>query len=98
MVEKEPLQAEDLAQWEAALAEREAQLAQEQAEFEAYKAAKENGSNPNPADYGIKNAKESLYDKIPITVKQLDVFIGVMVGILVLIILFGADWPALLGS
>ncbi len=42
MAEKEPLQAEDLAQWEAALAEREAQLAQEQAEFEAYKAAKEN--------------------------------------------------------
>lgn len=97
MAEKQPLEKEDLAQWEAALEAREAQLAQEQAEFAAYKAAKENGEQPNPADYGMKNAKERLYDKIPITVKQLDIFIGVVVVLFVLIILFGADWAAVLG-
>ena len=97
MANKNRTREEDLAAREAALAEREAQLAQQQADFEAYQAAKERGEQPNPARYGIKNTKESLYDKVPLTVKQLDVIIWVLVAALIAVVLFGADWSALLG-
>lgn len=80
----------DLAAREAALAEREAQLKKEQAEFDAYKQAQARGENPDPAAYGIQNAKERLYDKIPLTVKQLDIIIAVLMALLVGVILFGA--------
>lgn len=35
-----------------------------------------------------RNAKERLYDKIPISLKALDVFIGVLIGVFVLIMLY----------
>ncbi len=80
----------DLAAREAALAEREAQLRKEQAEFNAYKEAQAKGENPDPAAYGIRNAKERLYDKIPLTVKQLDIIIAALMALLVGVVLFGA--------
>ena len=34
-------------------------------------------------------AKESLYDKIPVTLKQLDIFIAVMVGLFIAFFVIG---------
>lgn len=34
-------------------------------------------------------AKERLYDKIPVTVKQLDIFIGVMVALAIALVIYG---------
>jgi uncharacterized membrane protein len=35
-----------------------------------------------------RNAKEKLYDKIPITLKTLDIVIGVLIAILVILLLY----------
>ena len=37
-----------------------------------------------------KGAKESLYDKIPLTLKQLDIFIAVMIALFILFFVIGA--------
>ncbi len=88
---------EDLKLREEALAAREAELARQQEEFAAFQQAVANGENPDPKEFGIKNRKESLYDKVPLTVHQLDIIIGVLLVVLVVVILMGIDWPALLG-
>lgn len=35
-----------------------------------------------------RNAKEKLYDKIPVSLKALDIFIGSLIGILVIMMLY----------
>lgn len=42
------------------------------------------------AQIDTRNPKEKLYDKIPITVKQLDVIIAILVVGMILFILWGA--------
>ena len=36
-----------------------------------------------------KGAKENLYDKIPLTIKQLDIFIAVMIALFVVFFVIG---------
>lgn len=88
---------EDLKAREEALAAREAELARQQEEFAAFQQAVANGENPDPKEFGIKNRKESLYDKVPLSLHQLDIIIGVLMVVLVGVILLGIDWSALLG-
>ena len=44
--------------------------------------------NQPPADH--KSAKERLYDKIPLTVKQLDVIIVICIAVIIFAFVFGA--------
>ena len=39
---------------------------------------------------GPQNSKERFYDKIPVTVRQLDIFIGLCIAAFVLVVLIGA--------
>ena len=97
MAKETKLSQDELEAREAALAAREAELEKEQQEFAAYKQAQARGEKPDPASFGVKNAKERLYDKVPLTVKQLDIIIGVLFAVFILVILMGMDWSALLG-
>jgi hypothetical protein len=40
-------------------------------------------------DEAQKGAKESLYDKIPVTIKQLDIIIAVMIALFVVFFVIG---------
>ena len=90
----------DLAAREAALAAREAELAEQERRFAEKQAAVASGQRPAVdllrGDPDEKNAKEPLYDKIPLTVRQLDIIIGVCVVLFFVVILLGMDHGALL--
>ncbi len=89
----------ELARREALLAQREAKLAQEQAEFEAAKAGGEptqkkllNNNDPN-----FVNPKEKLYDKFPLTVRQMDMIIGVLFALIILFLVLGMTHTSFFG-
>ena len=91
----------DLARREAALAAREAELAKEQAELEAWKAAQEKGESGkkllNNGDPNFVNPKEKIYDKFPLTVKQMDILIGVLLALIVLFLVLGFTHTSFFG-
>ncbi len=91
----------DLARREAALAAREAELAKEQAELEAWKAAQEKGESGkkllNNGDPNFVNPKEKIYDKFPLTVKQMDILIGVLFALIVLFLVLGFTHTSFFG-
>ena len=91
----------DLARREAALAAREAELAKEQAELEAWKAAQEKGESGkkllNNGDPNFVNPKEKMYDKFPLTVRQMDILIGVLLALIVLFLVLGFTHTSFFG-
>ena len=91
----------DLARREAALAAREAELAKEQAELEALRAAQEKGESSkkllNNGDPNFVNPKEKLYDKFPLTVRQMDILIGVLLALIVLFLVLGFTHTSFFG-
>ena len=89
----------ELARREALLAEREAQLEKEQ---EAFAAAKEQGETGkktflNNNDPNFVNPKEIMYDKIPLTVHQMDIIIGVLFALIILFLVLGMTHTSFLG-
>lgn len=101
MAEKENTREAELARREAALAAREAELAKEQAELEALKKAQENGESGkkllNNGDPNYINPKEKLYDKFPLTVKQMDIIIGVLFALIILFLVLGFTHTSFFG-
>ena len=91
----------DLARREAALAAREAELDKEQAELEALRAAQEKGESSkkllNNGDPNFVNPKEKLYDKFPLTVRQMDILIGVLFALIVLFLVLGFTHTSFFG-
>ena len=90
---------EELARREAALAAREAKLAQEQAELAGRKADLEAGKK-RLLDNGNKdfvNPKEKLYDKFPLTVRQMDIIIGVLFALIALFLVLGVTHTSFFG-
>ena len=91
----------ELARREAALAARESELAKEQAELEAWKAAQEKGESGkkllNNGDPNFVNPKEKIYDKFPLTVKQMDILIGVLLALIVLFLVLGFTHTSFFG-
>ena len=100
MAENKDREAE-LARREAALAAREAELAKEQAELEAWKAAQEKGESSktllNNGDPNFVNPKEKIYDKFPLTVRQMDILIGVLLALIVLFLVLGFTHTSFFG-
>ena len=100
MAENKDREAE-LARREAALAAREAELAKEQAELEAWKAAQEKGESGkkllNNGDPNFVNPKEKMYDKFPLTVRQMDILIGVLLALIVLFLVLGFTHTSFFG-
>ena len=100
MAENKDREAE-LARREAALAAREAELAKEQAELEAWKVAQEKGESGkkllNNGDPNFVNPKEKIYDKFPLTVKQMDILIGVLLALIVLFLVLGFTHTSFFG-
>lgn len=90
---------EELARREAALAAREAQLAQEQAELEQLRAAQAEGKAGllNNGDPNFKNSKEKLYDRFPLSVRQMDILIAVLFALILLFIVLGANQVSFFG-
>ena len=90
---------QELARREAALAAREQQLAREQAELAGQKAELEEGKKSllNNGDKNFVNAKEKMYDKFPLTVHQMDIIIGVLLGLIVLVLVLGVTHTSLCG-
>lgn len=91
----------DLARREAALAAREAELDKEQAELEALRAAQAKGESGkkllNNGDPNFVNPKEKLYDKFPLTVRQMDILIGVLFALIVLFLVLGFTHTSFFG-
>ena len=89
----------ELARREALLAQREAKLAQEQAEFEAAKANGEPAQKKllNNNDPNFVNPKEKLYDKFPLTVRQMDIIIGVLFALIILFLVLGMTHTSFFG-
>ena len=91
----------DLARREAALAAREAELDKEQAELEALRAAQEKGESGkkllNNGDPNFVNPKEKIYDKFPLTVRQMDILIGVLFALIVLFLVLGFTHTSFFG-
>ncbi len=90
---------QELARREAALAAREQQLAREQAELAGQKAELEEGRKSllNNGDKNFVNAKEKMYDKFPLTVHQMDIIIGVLLGLIVLFLVLGVTHTSFFG-
>ena len=90
---------QELARREAALAAREQQLAREQAELAGQKAELEEGKKSllNNGDKNFVNAKEKMYDKFPLTVHQMDIIIGVLLGLIVLFLVLGVTHTSFFG-
>ena len=89
----------ELARREALLAQREAKLAQEQAEFEAARAGGEPAQKKllNNNDPNFVNPKEKLYDKFPLTVRQMDIIIGVLFALIILFLVLGMTHTSFFG-
>ena len=91
----------DLARREATLAAREAELDKEQAELEALRAAQEKGESGkkllNNGDPNFVNPKEKMYDKFPLTVRQMDILIGVLFALIVLFLVLGFTHTSFFG-
>ena len=91
----------DLARREAVLAAREAELDKEQAELEALRAAQAKGESGkkllNNGDPNFVNPKEKLYDKFPLTVRQMDILIGVLFALIVLFLVLGFTHTSFFG-
>ena len=100
MAENKDREAE-LARREAALAAREAELDKEQAELEALRAAQEKGESGkkllNNGDPNFVNPKEKMYDKFPLTVRQMDILIGVLFALIVLFLVLGFTHTSFFG-
>lgn len=90
---------QELARREAALVAREQQLAREQAELAGQKAELEEGRKSllNNGDKNFVNAKEKMYDKFPLTVHQMDIIIGVLLGLIVLFLVLGVTHTSFFG-
>ena len=90
---------QELARREAALAAREQQLAREQAGLAGQKAELEEGKKSllNNGDKNFVNAKEKMYDKFPLTVHQMDIIIGVLLGLIVLFLVLGVTHTSFFG-
>lgn len=90
---------QELARREAALAAREQKLAREQAELAGQKAELEEGKKSllNNGDKNFVNAKEKMYDKFPLTVHQMDIIIGVLLGLIVLFLVLGVTHTSFFG-
>ena len=90
---------QELARREAALAAREQQLAREQAELAGQKTELEESKKSllNNGDKNFVNAKEKMYDKFPLTVHQMDIIIGVLLGLIVLFLVLGVTHTSFIG-
>lgn len=69
-----------LARREEELARQQAQLAQEQQELHRRKGLLDNG-DPN-----FKNGKEKIYDRLPVTAKQMDLVVKVLEAAIVVVL------------
>ena len=89
----------ELARREALLAEREAQLEKEQAELAAAKAEQEAGKKSflNNNDPTFVNPKEKIYDKFPLTVRQMDIIIGILFALIILFLVLGMTHTSFFG-
>ena len=85
-----------LAAREAALAAREAELAAREAEA-AQGAAPSKGGLLNNGDPHFKNSKEKIYDHFPLSVRQMDILIGVLVALIVLFVFLGVNHISFFG-
>ena len=90
---------EELARREALLAQREAQLEKEQADFAAAKAQNEGGKKTllNNNDPNFVNPKEKIYDKFPLTVRQMDIIIGILFALIILFLVLGMTHTSFFG-
>lgn len=91
----------ELARREAALAAKEAELAQQQAALDAQRAAQA-GQEPqhkllDNGDPNFVNPKEKLYDRFPLSVHQMDILIGVLLGLIVLFLFLGINHISFFG-
>ncbi|MFI3169178.1 MAG: hypothetical protein R3Y06_04445 [Faecalibacterium sp.] len=103
METKTPLTPEEIAAREAMFRAREAQLATEQAEFEAEKAAaalkKNTAKKADPLTVleklkkdgfpSLVAPKERLYDKMHVSVKTMDIIIGITIAAIVVVLVVG---------
>jgi hypothetical protein len=97
-----PLTAEQLAEREAALAAREAELDAAQRAFDAQRAAAAQGEAPkktlfNNGDPLFVNPKEKMYDHFPLSVRQLDILIGVLCALIALFLVLGITHTSFFG-
>lgn len=91
----------ELARREAALAAKEAELARQQAALDAQRAAQA-GQEPqhkllDNGDPNFVNPKEKLYDRFPLSVHQMDILIGVLLGLIVLFLFLGINHISFFG-
>lgn len=91
----------ELARREAALAAKEAELARQQAALDAQRAAQD-GQEPqhkllDNGDPHFVNPKEKLYDRFPLSVHQMDILIGVLLGLIVLFLFLGINHISFFG-
>lgn len=91
----------ELARREAALAAKEAELARQQAALDAQRAAQA-GQEPqhkllDNGDPNFVNPKEKLYDRFPLSVHQMDILIGVLLGLIVLFLILGINHISFFG-
>ncbi len=79
---------------------REPQEGMQEAPVEGGKNQEEAEAAPPPeaAKPGPQNAKEQLYDKIPLSYKQVDILVKVLVGVLVVALVVGVLTGSRLGG
>ena len=89
----------ELARREAALAAREAELEAEQAQLEKARTEAPEGHKTllDNKDPDFVNPKEKLYDKFPLTVRQMDIIIGVLFALIVLFLVLGFTHTSFFG-
>ena len=92
----------ELAAREAALTAREAELEQAQRRFDEQQAAAAARGTPkkkflNNGDPLFVNPKEKMYDHFPLTVRQLDILIGILFALIALFLILGFTHTSFFG-
>ena len=81
---------------EAALAAREAELAAREAQAARSGADKKQGLLNN-GDPSFKNSKEKIYDHFPLSVRQMDILIAVLVALIAVFVFLGVNHISFFG-
>ena len=81
---------------EAALAAREAELAAREAQAARSGAGKKQGLLNN-GDPNFKNSKEKIYDHFPLSVRQMDILIAVLVALIAVFVFLGINHISFFG-
>lgn len=61
----------------------------EQSEPDAPEKTAENAVSENPEESGPKNSVQKFYDKLPVTYKQVDIFVKIMIGVIAAVLIAG---------